>query len=275
MNLRIWGIILLAAVLAACSHSKEQPATEGASETSTQAVEESESSARSDDGEGHGEEHAEQHENAHDSSEADSSEGEGAHGPRGHRFTKPEQYAKRWNDPARDKWQRPEDVMALLEIEEGMTVADLGTGTGYFVPHLAAAVGPTGKVLALDVEESMIEYVQNQVLEQDMEQVEARVVPYDDPGLSDGSVDRVLTVNTWHHINDRETYARKLATGLAPGGAVAVVDYTRDSDHGPPRDHKLAPQQVVRELEAGGFDARVVDEDLPRQYVVIGRKVAE
>jgi cyclopropane fatty-acyl-phospholipid synthase-like methyltransferase len=165
--------------------------------------------------------------------------------------------------------------MTILGVEKGMTVVDLGTGTGYFVPHLARTVGPSGKVLALDVEKPMVDYVENRVLEQEMKHVEARLVAYDDPQLDAESVDRLVTVNTWHHIQNRESYAEKLHDALKPGGAVAVVDYTVDSPHGPPKDHKLAPEKVVEELEAGGLSAQIVDEDLPRQYIVIGRKAAE
>lgn len=271
MTRRILFIAALAASLVACSSAKTQTEADGeakANQAVTQADKTAKGEAESDQ-----KSHADEHGGDHAKHEKHAQEGED--GPRGHRFTEPEKYAERWNDPARDKWQKPGEVMTVLGVEKGMTVVDLGTGTGYFVPHLAKTVGPTGKVLALDVEEPMVEYVKNRVLDEDMDNVEARVVAYDDPGLSAESVDRVLTVNTWHHIQNREAYVEKLASGLKPGGTVAVVDYTLDSPHGPPRDHKLDPEQVKEELEAGGLSAQIVEEDLPRQYVVIGRKTAE
>ncbi|MGM0555244.1 MAG: class I SAM-dependent methyltransferase [Myxococcota bacterium] len=269
MRFRMWMVAIVALALVACSSSKEQTETDSQTQTGQQAVTE----AASDDEAAH--EEPQKTVTGHRKGSQHGARHQGAEGPRGHRFKEPAKYAKRWNDPSRDEWQKPQEVMAILGVEEDMTVVDLGTGTGYFVPHLAKTVGPNGKVLALDVEEPMVEYIKKRVLDEGMDQVEARVVPYDDPGLSAESIDRLLTVNTWHHIQDREAYARKLADALVPGGAVAVVDYTRDSPHGPPKDHKLEPEQVVKELEAGGLSAKIVEEDLPRQYIVIGRKAAE
>ena len=75
--------------------------------------------------------------------------------------------------------------------------------------------------------------------------VEARVVALDDPGLPAGSIDRVLIVDTWHHIDGRAAYAAKLRGALAPGGAVFVVDFTLEAKHGPPARHRLRPEQVM------------------------------
>lgn len=171
----------------------------------------------------------------------------------------------------RDQWQRPELVIEELEISPGMTVADLGTGTGYFVPHLAAAVGEHGRVLALDVDDELVEHVVERAREQGLGNVEARVVGFDGPGLDPASVDRVLIVNTWHHIDGREAYAGRLAASLRPGGGVYVVDFTQDSPHGPPRHHRLAAEQVAAELAAAGLAVATIDEQLPWQYVVVGR----
>lgn len=184
-------------------------------------------------------------------------------------FSNAQKFSKHFDDPARDAWQRPAEVMALLHIEPGSVVADIGAGTGYFVEHLSRAVGPNGTVLALDVEPNMVSFVEKRAQERGLANVTARVVKYDDPGLGASSVARVLIVNTWHHIDDRSRYAQKLAAALAPNGEVWVIDFTLESELGPPARHRLAPAQVVRELEAGGLRAEVVaDERLPNQYVV-------
>jgi hypothetical protein len=103
--------------------------------------------------------------------------------------------------------------------------------------------------------------------------VEPRVVPPDDPGLPSGGVDRIVIVDTWHHIDDRPAYSAKLLAALRPGGSVLVVDFTLESDLGPPAKHRMPPEQVVRELEAGGLRAAIDrSETLPKQYVVRGSK---
>ena len=88
--------------------------------------------------------------------------------------------------------------------------------------------------------------------------------------LEPKSVDRILIVDTWHHIANRSLYTARLKAALRPFGQVVVVDFRREAHRGPPPEHRIAPDEVVRELEGGGLDARVVDAGLPEQYVVVG-----
>jgi ubiquinone/menaquinone biosynthesis C-methylase UbiE len=184
-------------------------------------------------------------------------------------FSDAQAFAKAFDDPARDAWQHPAEVIELLQLEPGSVVADLGAGTGYFVSWLSRAVGEQGKVLALDVEPKMIEHLGQRARQQGLGNVSPRLVPTDDPQLEPGSVSRVLIVNTWHHIDDRTRYAARLAPALAAGGEVWIVDFTLDSDVGPPARYRLSSEQVVSELQGGGLRAEVVaGEQLPKQYVV-------
>lgn len=193
-------------------------------------------------------------------------------GPLVHRFQNAEQWAKEFDDPARDAWQRPADVVLALKITPGMTVADIGAGTGYFLPHLSRAVGEKGKVLGLDIEADMVRYMKERAARQGLANVEARVVPLDDPELAAGSVDRLLIVDTWHHIDGRKAYAAKLYAALKPGGAVFVVDFKKDARRGPPPAHRLAPEQVMSELREGGLTPERIEVALPEQYIVAGRR---
>ncbi|MCC7387091.1 MAG: class I SAM-dependent methyltransferase [Deltaproteobacteria bacterium] len=191
-----------------------------------------------------------------------------------HRFEHAEDWAKRFDDPSRDAWQKPAEVVALLGLQPGMSVADLGAGTGYFLRHLSGAIGAGGRVFALDVEADMIRYMKARAEREQLANVEARQVPFDDPALAPGSVDRILIVDTWHHLGDRAAYSKKLAAALKPGGGVFVVDFTMETEKGPPTQHRLTPEQVIAELEAGGLVAKVVEESLPDQYVVAGTRPA-
>ena len=186
-------------------------------------------------------------------------------------FSDAERWAARFEGPDRDGWQRPQEVIALMEIAPGSTAADLGAGTGYFLPHLSRAVGPSGRVLALDIAQSLVDYMNERAEREGLDNATAVLVAPDDPGLAPGSVDRILIVNTWHHIEDREAYASRLREALAPGGAVFVVDFTLETDKGPPAKHKISERDVAAELEAGGLSAEVLEESLPDQYAVVGR----
>jgi cyclopropane fatty-acyl-phospholipid synthase-like methyltransferase len=185
-----------------------------------------------------------------------------------HRFEKADEWAPIFDDPARDAWQRPDAVVAALTLKPGMVVADIGAGTGYFEKRLATAVGPSGAVIAVDIEADMVRYLAERAKREGTPNVEARLGTVDDPKLTTQSVDRILIVDTWHHIGDRVAYGTKLAAALKPGGAVFVVDFTLETEKGPPKQHRLAPSQVIEELTRAGMNATIVDAGLPDQYIV-------
>jgi SAM-dependent methyltransferase len=207
-------------------------------------------------------EHAEHHHHHHD--------GPDGKAPLVHRFENAEKWAPVFDDPKRDAWQQPDKVVAALALAPGMSVADVGAGTGYFEARLANAVGAQGKVLAVDVEPDMVRYLTERAARESTPNVTAVLGATGDPNLAPGSVDRVLIVDTWHHIPDRVAYGKKLAAALRPGGYVLVVDFTEDSTRGPPKHHRIPPAQVAAELEQAGLVASIVEAGLPDQFVMKG-----
>jgi len=190
-----------------------------------------------------------------------------------HRFDDAASWSKVFDDPARDAWQKPARVVELLGLEKGMTVADVGAGTGYFEPYLSRAVGPEGRVLAVDLEPDMVKWLDERARREGLANVRAVQADAADPKLPDGAVDRILVVDTWHHIDDRAAYARKLARALKPGGAVTIVDFTKESPHGPPPRARLSPEEVMGDLRGGGLEPTVIaGASLPHQFVVTGRR---
>jgi predicted methyltransferase len=185
-----------------------------------------------------------------------------------HAFPHPQHYADRLDDPERDAWQKPGEVVEMLACEAGMVAADIGAGTGYFLSALSEAVGVEGTVLGLDIEPTMVERMNARIEQDGLLNARAATVGPDDPGLEPASVDRVLIVNTWHHIPERTAYAKKLLPALRPGGRLLIVDFTMESPHGPPPQMRLTVDTVRAELEAAGFAAGVLEESLPYQYVV-------
>jgi SAM-dependent methyltransferase len=196
-----------------------------------------------------------------------------AHGD--HTFDKAEDWAALFDHPSRAAWQKPDEVVALLALTPGMTVVDVGAGTGYFLSRLSAAVGASGRVVATDIQRDMVRYMNERAAREKLGNVSAVLAPPDDVGVAAGSADRALVVDVWHHIQGREQYAARLARVLRPGGAVVIVDFTLESRRGPPRDHRLAPDTIMAELRAAGFAVELASESLPDQYVVIGRLPAK
>jgi ubiquinone/menaquinone biosynthesis C-methylase UbiE len=222
-----------------------------------------------------------EHQHAHEGHQhAEHQHGEQQHGHDGHGaddpshgvhhdFSDVDRWLARFEGPKRDAYQKPAYLIELMAIEPGMTVADIGAGTGYFLPYLSKAVGPEGKALGLDVEPNLVHFMQERIANEGWANTEARLIPYDDPQLAPGSVDRILIVNTWHHIDHRGAYAAKLREALAPGGEVWIVDFTKESPHGPAVEHRLTAAQVIEELGAGGLKGTAREEGLEWQYVVV------
>lgn len=186
-----------------------------------------------------------------------------------HRFERADDWVKSFENPARDAWQRPDDVLAALELGPGMAIADVGAGTGYFTVRLARAVRD-GQIIATDIEPDMVRYLTERAAREGLGNVRAVKAEAADPNLPAGSVDRILVVDVWHHIADRMRYAAGLAAALRPGGKIAIVDFTMTATHGPPPKHRLAPEAIIADLRAAGLDASVSPIQLPEQYIVIG-----
>lgn len=188
-----------------------------------------------------------------------------------HPFDDVEKWVKVFDDPARDAWQKPDELLRSLGVSSGQTIADLGAGTGYLSVRVAKVVGEGGRVLAIDVEPKLVAHMKERAARERLPQMQATLTTADDPGLPEGAVDLVLVVDTWHHIDERVRYLAKVARGLKPGGRVAVVDFKKgDFPVGPPDPHKLAPERVEDEFRRGGFTLVRRDvELLPYQYVLV------
>ena len=181
-----------------------------------------------------------------------------------------ESLTRRFESPQRDAYQQPEKVLEYIGDVSGETIMDIGSGTGYFSFRL---VGAGANVIAADVDERFQEYIRTKKdrLGIPDSQLSLRKIPYDDPLLQPGEVDKVITVNTYHHIEDRSAYFRKVRSGLKPGGALIVIDYfKKDLPVGPPEGMKIDRETIVEELRAAGFE-KIETNDTLLQYQFIIR----
>ena len=187
-----------------------------------------------------------------------------------HSFDDVPKWVQVFDDPGRDAWQKPDAVIRALGVAAGMTVADLGAGTGYFSVPLAKVVGAEGRVLAIDVEPKLVDYMKERAAKASLPQMVPVLAQTDDPRLPARGVDLVLIVDTWHHIDDRLHYLAKVAAGLKPGGRVAVVDFKKgDFPVGPPDAHKLTSDAVTAEFVAAGWTLASHWDELSYQYVLV------
>jgi ubiquinone/menaquinone biosynthesis C-methylase UbiE len=188
-----------------------------------------------------------------------------------HSFEDVQHWIAVFDDPTRDAWQKPAEVMQALEIRRGMCVADLGAGTGYFSRYLSAAVGEGGTVFAVDTEPNLIVHLRERAEREQAPNVVPILASADNPRLPAGMVDLVLIVDTVHHIDDRVDYVRRLRRVLKSGGRVVVIDFKKDADIpvGPPAAHRLARSQVVEEFQSAGYQLIASPQVLPYQYLLI------
>jgi SAM-dependent methyltransferase len=187
-----------------------------------------------------------------------------------HTFSDAEKWAQVFDDPQRDAWQKPHQVIKALALAPDARVADLGAGTGYFAVRLAHMM-PKGSVYAVDIEPDMVKYLSGRASREGLSNMVAVEGAPHDPRLPE-KVDLVLLVDVYHHVEERSRYFRRLAGDLRPGGRVAVIDFKLDSPEGPPRQARIAPERVKAELAQAGY--RLLEEHafLPYQYfLVFGR----
>jgi ubiquinone/menaquinone biosynthesis C-methylase UbiE len=187
-----------------------------------------------------------------------------------HRHGDPLAYVASLDDPARDAYQKPDEVLKALALRPGETVADIGAGSGYFTLRLARAVGPLGRVYAVDVSPEMIRHLNRRVRDAKVGNVVTVLSDADDPLLPDASVDRAVIVDTWHHVEDRPAYLGRLKRVLRPGGQVVHIDFQKkDLPVGPPVAMKIAREDLVREMEGAGFRLAAEHAFLPYQYFLV------
>ncbi len=186
-----------------------------------------------------------------------------------HGFGGAEHWAHIFDDPARDAWQKPHEVIAALALSQNATVADIGAGTGYFSARLANML-PQGRVFAVDLEPDMVRYLKERAQREKLPNLEPVQAAADDPRLP-APVDCALLVDTYHHIGARVDYFRRLRDKLKPGGSVAIIDFRPDAPMGPPKSARIAAPQVIDEMQRAGYTLAREHAFLPHQYFLVFR----
>ena len=174
-----------------------------------------------------------------------------------------EEYARHLEDPSRDEWQKPHEVIEALSIKPDEVIADIGAGSGYFSRRFARHAG---KVYAVDIDPKLLERAAKDA----PSTLQAVHATPDDPKLPAKSVDTIFFCDVLHHIENRPAYYQKLDAALKPDGRIVMIDFQKsDLPVGPPVSMKLSDDDVVKELEAAGFRKTRSFDFLTYQYFLV------
>jgi len=184
-----------------------------------------------------------------------------------HGFSGAERWAHVFDDPARDAWQKPHEVIQALALPPDSVVADVGAGTGYFAARLANMLA-RGRVYAVDVEPDMVRYLGERAKREGRPNMIAVAGAPRDPKIPE-KVDLVLMVDVHHHIDERVRYFREMQRYLKPGGRVAIIDFRPEAPMGPPRAARLEAGVIVDELTRAGYRLAREHGFLPNQYFLV------
>jgi ubiquinone/menaquinone biosynthesis C-methylase UbiE len=181
----------------------------------------------------------------------------------------PAAYMAALEDPKRDAYQKPHEVIEALRLQPGEVVADIGAGSGYFSLRLAHHVGPTGHVYAVDISPDMIRRMNERIHEAGLLNISTVLASPANP-LLPRPVDRFLFVNVWHHIEDQASYIALMKKALKPGGQIVMIDFhKRDLPVGPPAAMKIAREDLVKQMQGHGLRVRDEHTFLPYQYFIV------
>ena len=177
------------------------------------------------------------------------------------------------NRIGRDSEERPDSLLNLLEIPAGATVAEIGSGTGYFTWRLAEKVGPTGKVFAVDVQQNMLELTSETVKKHQLSNVQLVLGGEHDPHLPAASLDLVFMANAYHEFTDPEAMIIAVNRALKPAGRLVIIEFAEGHPFGPQdKAERMTINQIRAEIEPLGFDLDRVLELLPIQHGLIFTK---
>jgi ubiquinone/menaquinone biosynthesis C-methylase UbiE len=183
----------------------------------------------------------------------------------------PKAYIGALEDPKRDAYQKPHEVIHALGLKPGELIADIGAGSGYFTFHLARHVGVKGKVYAVDISPDMILYMNRRIRDTKATNVVSILADPGDPLLPE-LVDRFFICEVWHHVENHTKYLSVIKKMLKRDGEVVIIDFhKKELPIGPPLKMKIAREDLIKQMETNGLLLTKEYTFLPYQYFLTFR----
>jgi len=179
-----------------------------------------------------------------------------------------------WLDrPEREKEEQPTRLMEILKPKAGEVVADIGAGSGYYTFRFAERVGPTGKILSVDIQPEMLALIRQRTKERKLTNIETVMGTVSDPKLPDAAVDTILLVDVYHEFSHPYEMTEKMVKALKPGGRLVFVEFRLEDETVPIKlVHKMTEKQVKKEMEPFPLKHAKTFDSLPWQHVIVFEK---
>ena len=174
--------------------------------------------------------------------------------------------------PERESEEAPSKAIEALDLKEGMVVADIGAGSGYYTSRMSKRVGPTGRVYATDIQPGMIELLDRRVKAEGLSNVTTILGDMEDPRLPPRAIDLAIMVDVYHELQQPQLFLQRLKEAFKPGGRLVLLEFRKEDPKIPILEvHKMSVAEVKAELEAEGFVLDKVIDVLPWQHIIVLR----
>ncbi len=171
--------------------------------------------------------------------------------------------------PSRAKQESTEKLLEALQLKAGMVVCDMGCGNGYYTLPIAKRVGGEGRVLAVDIQQPMLDMLMKRVNEAGLENVTPIKGEPGNPNLPKGELDMVLMVDVYHEFANPEQMLNAIRESLKPDGVVALAEFRAEDPEVPIKPlHKMSKKQILKEYTANGFSLAREYDELPWQHLM-------
>jgi len=172
--------------------------------------------------------------------------------------------------PEREDEEAPSKALDALQLKPGMTVADIGAGSGYYSSRMAKRVGPTGHVYATDIQPGMIALLERRIKSEGLANVTTVLGGLDDPKLPPQSIDLAIMVDVYHELQEPQIFLQRLKSAFKPGGRLVLLEFRKEDPKIPILEvHKMSVTEVKQEMEAEGYALDGVIEVLPWQHILV------
>jgi len=170
------------------------------------------------------------------------------------------------NEARLNRLQPPGQVMDIIGLDAGMTIAEIGAGQGRYVVHLADRVGPDGKVYAEDINDDALRHLAQRCRRGGFTNVETILGDLTDPKLPSGELDLIFVISSYHHFSDPVALMRSARSALKPTGRLAIAEWIPEQDG---RGEGTPPEKMTAQMENAGFALERIDKSLEKNELYI------